>query len=244
MMRLSCGVQISRIVLLVLNILFILFGFALLGFGIYLKVSKKFDVALSDHISAQIIGGDAIEVVGIILIITGIFTVILSVFGCLGALFKNRLFLYLYAIILSILMILELAAFITTMSSRVRVRNSYESGLWKVFSNAYDSHQQDLIKSVEDLELEFKCCGVTDDSDYKKVNYTVPASCHEDQLFSKPIFEKGCADAIIDWIWDELPIIGGIVGTIILIEIFGVISSVALAVAISHYSYGELYAKL
>ncbi|CAF0924224.1 unnamed protein product [Rotaria sp. Silwood1] len=244
MIRLSCGIRITRIILLVLNILFILLGFALLGFGIYLKVSKKFDVALSDHINAQIIGGEAIAVVGVILIVAGIFTIFLSLFGCLGALFKNRLFLYLYGVILSILMILELAAFITTMSSRVRVRDSYETGLWTVFRNAYDSNRSDLIKQVEDLEIEFQCCGVTDYNDYATVNFTVPASCHKDQSLSKPINKKGCADAIIDWIWDELPVIGGIIGAIIFIEIFGVISSISLAVAISHYSYGELYGKL
>ncbi|CAF2400267.1 unnamed protein product [Rotaria sp. Silwood2] len=244
MIRLSCGVQVTRTILVALNVLFILFGFALLGFGIYLKVSKKFDVALSDHINAQIIGGEAIAVVGVILIVTGIFTILLSIFGCLGSLLKNRLFLYLYAIILSILMILELAAFITTMSSRVRVRHSYESGLWNVFSDAYDNHRQDLIKQVEDLEQEFKCCGVVNSDDYQKVNSTIPLSCHQDQSLSKPIFNKGCADAIIDWIWDELPVIGGVVGAVIFIEIFGVISSISLAVAISHYSYGELYGKL
>ncbi|CAF3066404.1 unnamed protein product [Rotaria socialis] len=243
MVRLSCGVQVTRITLAVLNILFVLFGLALLGFGIYLKVSKKFDVALSDHINAQIIGGKAIETVGVILIITGIFTILLSVFGCIGALFKKRLFLYLYAVILTILMVLELAAFITLMSSRVRVRDSYQSGLWEVFHDAYDNDRQDIIKQIEGLELEFECCGVNDSGDYLKVNRTIPDSCYKDKS-KQTIFDEGCADAIIDWIWDELPVIGGIVGAIIFIEIFGVIASISLGVAISHYSFGEIYGSV
>jgi hypothetical protein len=141
-------------------------------------------------------------------------------------------------------MIMELAAFITTMSSRVRVRDSYESGLRTVFNNAYDNNQTDLMVAVENLELEFKCCGVHNFTDYTRSNYTIPPSCHESQLLDKPIFTQGCADAIIDWIWDELPVIGGILGAILFLEVFGLIASIAMIVAISHFSYGELHGKL
>lgn len=84
MARLSCSIEATSIVLFALNMLFLVLGGSMLGFGIYLKVSKKFDVALSPHINAQIIGGEAIEIVGVVLIIVGVFTAILSAFGCLG----------------------------------------------------------------------------------------------------------------------------------------------------------------
>ncbi|UJR36184.1 hypothetical protein I4U23_028918 [Adineta vaga] len=240
MARLSCGIEVISVILFALNILFLVFGCSLLGFGIYLKVSKKFDVALSPNISTQIIGGEAIEVVGIILIIMGVFTVLLSAFGCLGALFRNRIFLYIYGIILSLLMICELAAFITMMSTRVRIRDSYQSGLWNVFSNAYTKNRPNLIEAIEELEREFQCCGVIDFKDYTKVNHTLPLACYMDQSFLKPIFAKGCSQAFIDWMWDELPIIGGIISAILIIEVFGVIASFSLAVAVSHYAYGRL----
>lgn len=83
-LRLSCGLRFSRIALLVFNIVFLVLGFTLLGFGIYLTASKKFDVAFFEDINADIIGGDAIQTVGIILIIVGIFTVIVSFVGGLG----------------------------------------------------------------------------------------------------------------------------------------------------------------
>ncbi len=84
MAPLSCSLQCSRITLLVLTVLFVLFGFAILGFGIYLLASQKFDVAFFEGINADIIGGKAIETVGIILTIVGIFTVLVSGLGCLG----------------------------------------------------------------------------------------------------------------------------------------------------------------
>jgi hypothetical protein len=67
-----------------LNILFVICGFILLGFGIFIKVNRKFDIAFSEHINTKIIGGDAIEAVGITMIIVAVFTILLSAFGCLG----------------------------------------------------------------------------------------------------------------------------------------------------------------
>lgn len=84
MVKLACGVQCTRMILFILNILFLISGCVLLGFGIYVKVSKKFDIALSDDINTKIIGGDAIQAVGITIIAVGAFTVVLSAFGCLG----------------------------------------------------------------------------------------------------------------------------------------------------------------
>jgi len=84
MSRLSCGVQCTRILLFILNILFVISGFILLGFGIFIKVNRKFDIVFSEHINTKIIGGDAIEAVGITMIIIAVFTILLSAFGCLG----------------------------------------------------------------------------------------------------------------------------------------------------------------
>ncbi len=84
MVQLSCGVQCTRIILFILNILFLICGCMLLGFGIYVKVSKKFDIAFSEHINTQIVGGTVIEWVGVTMIIVAVFTIVLSAFGCLG----------------------------------------------------------------------------------------------------------------------------------------------------------------
>lgn len=84
MVQFSCGVQCTRFILFILNVLFIISGFILLGFGVFLKVSKTFDAAFSDHINAKITGGTAIEWLGVTMIIVAVFTVLLAAFGCLG----------------------------------------------------------------------------------------------------------------------------------------------------------------
>ncbi len=159
----------------------------------------------------------------------------------LGALFHHRLFLYLYAASLTLLILLEIGAFITAMSLRVRVRDGYEESLWHVFTDAYVNNQSDVRYAVERLEQKFECCGVYGSDDYDTVNCSIPMSCYKNEETSKGRFQKSCADAIIDWIWNEMPIIGSILCVVLLLEIFGVISSCSLAAAISHYSYAEIH---
>ena len=139
--------------------------------------------------------------------------------------------------ILSLLIIFELATFIILLSVRTPARDSYYSGFRETFIEIYSNNHTDLEYAMEDIEREFKCCGAYNVSDYYKRNYTVPASCHEDQDLRKPIFKQGCADAVMNWLWNQFPIIGGVLSAILLIEIFGLVSSIALGIAISHSTY-------
>ncbi|CAF4551233.1 unnamed protein product, partial [Rotaria socialis] len=236
MARFSCGVQCTRIILFSLNILFFLFGLTLLGFGIYVKVSNRFEIALPDNIGVKIVSGDVPGAVGILLITVAVFTILLSAFGCCGALFKNRVFLYLYTIILGLLVIVELAAFIITLYYRVQIRDSYKSGFRELFIEIYSNNHTDLQHVIEDIERNFKCCGIDNVTDYYTHNYTVPASCYKDQDFHKPIFKEGCANAAITWLWNQIPIIGGVLGVILLIEIFGIASSISLEACYAAYN--------
>lgn len=84
MSDLSCGAQCSRTLLFILNFLFVICGFTILGFGIYLNVSKELDIAFSSNINTKVLGGDTVQNVSIVLIIVAVFTILLSAFGCLG----------------------------------------------------------------------------------------------------------------------------------------------------------------
>lgn len=138
-------------------------------------------------------------------------------------------------------MCLELAAFITALSLRVRIRNSYEDTLWNLFTDGYVNNRTDVRKAIEKLEEKFECCGVDDWTDYRKVNCTtIPASCYQDRDKSKRLFEDGCADTFIEWIWDIMPAVSGIIGTVLILEIFGVIASCSLIAGISHSPYSEI----
>lgn len=139
---------------------------------------------------------------------------------------------------------MEFAGVIVTLAFRNKLQASYESGFLDVFNRAYRQNNTEAIKMIENLERQFGCCGVNNLLDYAAVSVKIPTSCYPKQsLFNLP-YSKGCASAVTDWMQDALPAIAGALGTILFIEIFGIIAALVLGVAISHARRIEVYAKL
>jgi hypothetical protein len=138
---------------------------------------------------------------------------------------------------------LEFAAVIVIFVFRNDLWKTYDSGFMEIFHNAYSKNQTETIKVIENLEREFKCCGVNGASDYLKYNYTIPLSCYPNQSPMYHYYYEGCAGAVAVWIWDELPTIAGVLGAVLFIELFGVILSLVLGVAISHSTLNDDYAR-
>ncbi len=241
MPHLSCGVKCSRVMLVVLNIIFLLFGFAIWGLGIYVKFDGNFKTIVAAYNITEALGGRTMGWIGIIMIILGIITAGLAVFGCLGAGYKNRLFLYTYAVILTLIIFLEFASVVVTLQFRNDLWQSYDSGYKQVFQDAYLQNQTQTIDLIEQLERQFQCCGVDSYVDYIDVHHLIPMSCYPNQTPIGPPFITGCTKAILSWVWNELPIIAAVLGSILFFEIFGIVSSLVLGVAISHSSQTDTY---
>ncbi|CAF1328039.1 unnamed protein product [Rotaria sp. Silwood1] len=243
MVRLSCGVQCTRITLFVLNIIFLILGFSILGLGIYIKVNGNFSAVTAAYSITQALGGETMQWIGTIMIIVGVFTSCLASFGCLGAICQNRLFLYVYAVILSLIILLEFTAVIIVLRFRNDLWQTYDSGFREIFQKAYRYNEIEMIKIIEQLEREFKCCGVNSYTDYIQSGYNIPRSCYPNQLPKENPFNQGCAETVVLWAWNKLPIIAVVLGIILFIEILGLISSLVLGVAISHASNNNIYYK-
>ncbi len=241
MIRLSSGARRARAILFVLNILFLMFGFTILGLGIYIKVNGNFSAIIAAYNITQALGGAAMQWIGTIMIIVGVFTPCLAAFGFLGAVRQNRVFLYLYSVIFILIILIEFAAVILILKFQNDLWKSYNSGFKEVFENAYRHNQTETINIIEKLEREFKCCGVNSYLDYTLSHYQIPKSCYRNQIPTGNPFDQGCATAVAVWIWNALPIIAGVLGSILFIEIAGVISSLVLGVAISHASTTDVY---
>lgn len=84
MSQYSLCVRLIKYTLIVLNVIFVIFGLALLGVGIYIKVDKRFDVAFAGWISDQIKGAAGFDHVGTIMIISGCFIVLFAMLGFCG----------------------------------------------------------------------------------------------------------------------------------------------------------------
>jgi hypothetical protein len=128
-----------------------------------------------------------------------------------------------YAVILAMLMILELAGLIMAFVYKGKLREVYETTLFKSLDKALEEKDEKAIKAFEELENTIKCCGVHNVSDYDRRNRTRSAYCtsHSES--------EGCADAIVNFLNGKLPIIGGLLGGVLALEIFGLIGAIVLA---------------
>ncbi len=88
MVQLSCGVQCSRAALFALNIVFLLVGFTVMGFGIYIKVNGNFKSIAELYSISEALGSNTMNWVGVSMIVMGLLTACLAAFGCLGMLKK------------------------------------------------------------------------------------------------------------------------------------------------------------
>jgi hypothetical protein len=82
--ELSCGVHFMRGVLVFLNILFALVGIALIGIGIYIKVSNNFTSIINQFVNVQDFEAQSLGFLYFVMIGGGVLTLLIALFGCMG----------------------------------------------------------------------------------------------------------------------------------------------------------------
>ncbi|CAF3833568.1 unnamed protein product, partial [Rotaria magnacalcarata] len=191
---------------------------------IYIKVDNKFSAVLDKLTDISNFEGQSLGFLAFVLIGGGIVTLLISLSGCLGALWYSRCLLYMYAIILGIVMVIELAGFILAFAYKSKLESVYRNSLKTVFINAVQKNQTQVMNAFHDLEFALKCCAVNGIVDYTSAGQDAPSWCY--------LHQEGCSNVIIDSLRKNLPIIGGTLGSVLLLELLGFIGAILLAVAL------------
>jgi hypothetical protein len=123
-------------------------------------------------------------------------------------------------------MIVELVGFIMAFAYKGQVTEVYKNTLFTVFDKALENNSTDVLDAFRQLETAMKCCGVHNISDYGDRSNASSTWCKDNPA------SPGCSDAIIDYLNKHLPIIGGSLGGVVLLELFGVIGAIVLVKAI------------
>jgi len=122
-----------RGLLLLLNILFVIFGLLLIGIGVYIKVDNNFASFFDKFTEEAGFEAQSLGFLAFVMIGGGVFTLLIALLGCMGTLWHNRCLLYLYAIIVGLLMIVELAGFIMAFVYKGKLTDVYQTALYEVF---------------------------------------------------------------------------------------------------------------
>ncbi|CAF3678496.1 unnamed protein product [Adineta steineri] len=159
-----------------------------------------------------------------ILIGGGVLVVLIALLGCMGSLWCNRCMLYMYATAAIILMILQLIGFGMAVGYKKKLETVYHDGLKKVFTKALAQNETKVLEAFHKLEDTVKCCGVDGVTDYP--TGLTPTSCWQ--------HTDGCATVIIDVLEKNLPIIGGSLGGVLVLELLCLIFTLILAKNLAH----------
>ncbi|XP_077576808.1 CD63 antigen [Stigmatopora nigra] len=169
-MSLEGGMKCVKFLLFFFNFIFWLCGLALIVVGVLAQVSLHQTIKMKD-LSAS---GAPIVIIGV-----GVLIFFISFFGCCGAWKENYCMVTLFSILLSLVILVQIAAAIAGYVFRNKVSAMVHDSLSDMIS-LYGNSSAEFKSSVDALQEQLKCCGVNGSSDwgdFRPDGISVPDSC-------------------------------------------------------------------
>jgi len=169
----NCFMNCWKNLVIFFNVLFLLIGLGLLGYGIYLQLTLEGYEAILGHESIN---------PGTFLIIIGGTMIIVAFFGCCGAWFENPCMLRTFAALITLLLLLQVIFVLVVYFQRDTIRKHMEETL-KDYDTNNATEKEPITKLWDTMQQSYGCCGVnrTDDWEdvYKGSSHpnSVPDSC-------------------------------------------------------------------
>ncbi|XP_011404719.1 PREDICTED: tetraspanin-4-like [Amphimedon queenslandica] len=241
--------NIFRVLFVIFNILFIILG--IIGFSI-----GVWQVVAADGSYDFITGSDTVSGAAISIVVN-IFVIAIGAVGVLGALFKWRPLLLIYAIVWTILILLgiigAIISFYYSDNVSAAAEESYRDG-WTRAINDYNM-TEGATDSVDAFQKTFECCGIDNSSnwvdlrpDYFRNNsFRLPPSCQcstgencqsfniqfQGVDYPQTAYNRGCYQVTVDF-FQAYSFISGVVAIIFaIIETFGVFVAIGLICCIT-----------
>ncbi|KAJ8390491.1 hypothetical protein AAFF_G00102880 [Aldrovandia affinis] len=197
-MAVEGGLKCVKFLLFFFNFLFWLCGLALIVLGILVQV------ALHNTPVMRNASGSAAPLA---LIAVGVIIFFISFFGCCGAWKESHCMVTTFAVLLSLIIIIEIGTAIAGYIFRGKLNGIVHDGLKDMISN-YKNSTDDFRKSVDKLQEDMKCCGANSSTDWGSFmsgGDSVPDSCCKNvtkscgvgaMLDGSKVYQEGCQVAV------------------------------------------------
>lgn len=141
------------------NAVILVAGCALVGFGVYTRTSS-----ISITKFSSILGSSLLPTISIVLIIMGTFIIILSFFGCCGAIKEVKCMLIMYFLLLLLMFLTFLVGGIVFYAFRDKIENVALVQLRTQLDKSYGTKgEESVTEAWNSMQILFKCCGITGD---------------------------------------------------------------------------------
>ena len=193
----GCFGSFIRVVLSLINIVFLIFGLGIFLVAALLKWTDTslFSQMINNDEIRSIIDVSAIETVSMALLILSGFIILLSLIGLVGACCANRFFLVIYEIVLVMLFLSHGVLLIIGGLKGSEVEREFRRALnetaekIRLSSNTSDPEFKTKCDAFKLVSQMFDCCGAHSPADFSKS--LTQMCCHEAQ----PIY--GCSDRLV-----------------------------------------------
>ncbi|XP_032912713.1 tetraspanin-8 [Catharus ustulatus] len=211
----------------IFNLLFWVCGCIILGISIWIRVTGAHQMD-----SSMLAGANLLIAVGAIIMILGFL-------GCCGAVKENRCMLMLFFIALLLILILQLIGGILGAMSISKMDTAFDLILSAMTSKLESTEKEDkpYQENFQNIEREFKCCGVTKGPEDwgKNFNSTMCQCEAQDQSSdlctkyqNRYIYKNTCGEVIVQQMKNYLTILMGISFGLAVVEIIGLVFSMSL----------------
>lgn len=230
--ELNIGMKCIKFMLLVSNFMFMMIGFVLISIGSSIKaIYGDFDMFIENHVFSP----------AILLVVIGIIIFFVSLFGCAGAVKQSTCLVNMYALLLTMLLVMQLSAAIAAYTSRNFIPEMVNQNMYAVMQEYEEGSGTPATEGMDFLQYRLGCCGINTYVDWERYNvsihpyyntsWVVPQSCCVD-VECNYIFDQGCYPALSYVISQCAALLGTGALCVAFVQFLGVIFAFMLAKAI------------
>lgn len=176
----------------------------------------------------------------VVIIAVGAFLFLVAFVGCCGACKENYCLMITFAIFLSLIMLVEVAAAIAGYVFRDKVRSEFNKDFRQQMKNYPKDNQTASI--LDKMQKDFECCGAANYTDWEKIptmTNRVPDSCCVNithncgvNFIVKDIHTEGCVEKIAAWLRKNVLVVAAAALGIAFVEILGIVLACCLVKSI------------
>lgn len=228
--NLNVGMKCVKYMLFVSNFMFVMVGVLLICFGCTIKtIYHDFELFMEDHYFSP----------AKLTIAIGIIILLISVFGCAAAIKESTCMVNMFAVLLSLALVLEVAASISAYAMRANLEFYMQDKMADVMRNY--TQDNEAREAVDFLQTKMACCGVHVSHEwfmYIKNNTDYPESCCNHRTTQNPDerncvpYASGCLDRLSYVMAESSVMLGSGALCIAFVQILGIAFAVMLAKSI------------
>ncbi|CAD7015439.1 23 kDa integral membrane protein [Ceratitis capitata] len=224
----SCGISLVKYLLFLFNLLCSICGILLIVFGIMLFSNIHNIDDIAEAVQTQQIP--------ITMIVLGSVILLISFFGCCGAIRESYCMSMTYSVLLFVLMIGQLALVIYMWVQK----DKYLVMMGDVVEKAW-ARRTRKADYMDAIQISMECCGKNSYLDYSFQGYYPPSCCKGSNCSIENVYRRGCKQAFVDF-WDRNSDVIKYAGLLIAaVEFVGFIFACCLANNIRNYRRRSSY---